>query len=190
MGKTMASTATPKVKKIRRNPTMEVLLLNNTEEVLNIIPWHRAVKLINNGKAMAPHGHHEYYTIGTGNGHFELPTAIVLLDYVNIPYRAASLSRRNIMKRDEYTCQYCRKHLKDDDQTLDHVLPTSRRGKHEWMNVVACCRACNAKKADRTPDEAGMKLIKPPSVPSKRVLAVKVIARKGADSSWSRWLGA
>jgi len=126
---------------------MDVLLLNNTEEVLNVIPWHRAVRLMYTGKASAPYGHEDYYRIATGEGYFELPTAIVLLKYVNIPYKNASLSRKNILRREEYICQYCTSDLIESNQTLDHILPVSRGGRHEWTNLVACCKSCNAAKA-------------------------------------------
>jgi 5-methylcytosine-specific restriction endonuclease McrA len=166
---------------------MDVLLLNKSEEVLNVIPWHRAARLMYTGKASAPFGHEEYYRIATGEGYFELPTAIVLAKYVTVPYTNASLSRKNILQRDEYCCQYCSAHLHENNQTLDHVLPVSRGGKHEWTNLVACCKPCNAKKANRTPEEASMQLLQKPSIPSRRVLAVKLINKKLTDS-WRRWV--
>lgn len=166
---------------------MQVLLLNNTEEVLNVIPWHRAVRLIQKGKASPPYGHEDYYRISTGSGYFELPTALVLMRYVHIPYKDASLSRRNIIWRDENQCQYCQTQLNESNETLDHVLPTSRGGKHEWTNLVACCRKCNARKADRTPQEANMKLIREPKVPTRRVLAIKLVSKK-STKSWERWM--
>jgi 5-methylcytosine-specific restriction endonuclease McrA len=166
---------------------MQVLLLNNTEEVLNVIPWHRAVRLLRAGKASAPYGHEDYYRIATGNGYFELPTALVLVKYVHIPYKNASLSRRNIMWRDENECQYCRTELNETNQTLDHVLPVSRGGKHEWTNLVACCKSCNARKANRTPAEANMRLLREPAVPTRRVLAIKLVTKKSTDS-WKRWM--
>jgi hypothetical protein len=166
---------------------MDVLLLNNTEEVLNVIPWHRAVRLMYTGKASAPYGHEDYYRIATGEGYFELPTAIVLLKYVNIPYKNASLSRKNILRRDEYTCQYCTSDLIESNQTLDHILPVSRGGRHEWTNLVACCKSCNAAKANRTPEEAGMRLLREPGIPSRRVLAVKLINKK-TKQGWKRWV--
>ena len=70
---------------------MQVLLLNSSEEVLNVIPWHRAVRLLQKGKANVPYGHEDYYRIATGSGYFELPTALVLVKYVHIPYKNASI---------------------------------------------------------------------------------------------------
>ena len=166
---------------------MDVLLLNKSEEVLNVIPWHRAARLMYTGKASAPFGHDEYYRIATGEGYFELPTAIVLAKYVTVPYTNASLSRKNILRRDEYSCQYCAEHLNEANQTLDHVLPVSRGGRHEWTNLVACCKGCNSKKANQTPSEAGMQLLREPHVPSRRVLAIKLVNKK-ITKSWTRWI--
>lgn len=169
------------------NEDKSVLLLNNSEEVVNLISWQRAVSLVCSGKASKPHGHDEFYEIRTTNGVYELPTAVVLAKYVRVPYSMASLSRKNIIKRDENKCQYCNRTLSGDIETLDHVMPTSRGGKNTWKNVVAACKPCNTKKADRTPEEAGMKLLRQPYVPSRDVLIVKVLRRKNMDS-WSRWI--
>lgn len=166
---------------------MQVLLLNNTEEVLNVISWHRAVRLLYQGKASVPYGHEDFYRIATANGYLDLPTAIVLVRYVHIPYKDASLSRRNILWRDENKCQYCETELNESNETLDHVLPVSRGGKHEWTNLVACCRKCNAHKANRTPEEAKMQLLKPPAMPTRRVLAIKIVGKKKTNS-WNRWM--
>jgi len=164
-----------------------VLLLNNSEEVVNLIPWQRAVQLICSGKAIKPHGHEEFYEIPTTSGIFKLPTAVVLIRYVHIPYKNASLSRKNIMKRDENRCQYCGKTLRGETETLDHVIPSSRGGKHTWTNVVAACKPCNTHKADRTPEEANMKLLRKPTIPTRRVLIFKILRSKMVDS-WERWI--
>ena len=166
---------------------MNVLLLNNTEEVLNVIPWRRAIRLLHQGKASAPYGHEDYYRIVTANGYIDLPTAIVLVRYVHIPYKNVTLSRKNIIWRDENTCQYCEMQLNENNQTLDHVLPVSRGGKHEWTNLVACCRNCNARKANRTPSEANMKLLREPSIPTRRILAIKIVGKKNGQG-WQRWM--
>ena len=78
-----------------------------------------------------------------------------------IAFRLASLrpSRHLIFKRDRHTCQYCGRRT---ELTLDHVMPQSRGGPDTWENLVAACVTCNQRKANRTPDEAGMKLAKVP----------------------------
>jgi 5-methylcytosine-specific restriction endonuclease McrA len=101
------------------------------------------------------------------SGNFPLPTVIRLRTYVKIPYKEISLSRRNVLHRDNYTCQYCgeRRH----DLTIDHIFPRSRGGGDSWENVAAACLRCNVKKGDRTPKEAGMLLMTVPRRPPSHV---------------------
>ena len=125
------------------------------------IDWKRAVVLLLNGK-VSPCTEDEFLDISTSSGVFKLPLHIVLKKYVHIPYREVSTSRKNIFKRDDYTCQYCEIKLDSETATVDHVLPRCRGGKHEWQNVVTCCLKCNRKKGDKTPNEANMPLRKAP----------------------------
>ncbi|MCC9135149.1 HNH endonuclease [Pontibacter silvestris] len=94
---------------------------------------------------------------------FPVPSVIRLQRYVKVPYYGISLSRHNIMRRDSYVCQYCgsMKNL-----TLDHLLPRSRGGATNWLNLVTACSRCNTRKGDRTPEEAGLKLQQKPVKPS------------------------
>jgi len=91
-----------------------------------------------------------------------LPVVIRLLYYVKIPHKDIPLTRKNIMHRDNYTCQYCGK---KSDMTIDHVIPRSRGGRDKWDNVVAACLRCNVTKGSRTPREAGYKLARKPARP-------------------------
>jgi 5-methylcytosine-specific restriction endonuclease McrA len=86
------------------------------------------------------------------------PEVIVLKRYGERPPRKVVFNRPNLGKRDAFTCQYCGVPLASDDLTIEHVLPRSRGGPTSWENCVAACEDCNARKADRTPREAGMKL--------------------------------
>ena len=165
----------------------QVLLLNSSEEILNIIDWKKAIQLLFSGKAIAPYNYTDTYSIKTCGTIFELPTAIILNTYVRIPYKTASLTRKNILKRDGYKCGYCDDRLESESLTIDHILPTSRGGKHEWKNVVCSCKRCNSKKSNRTPAEAGMKLKCQPYTPTKKmILDSSVFAKK--NDNWKRWL--
>lgn len=166
----------------------QVLLLNSSEEVINIIDWKKAINLLFSGKAIAPYNYSDTYTIKTSTASFQLPSAIILNTYVKLPYKVASLTRKNIVKRDSHTCQYCDTHLEKTEATIDHVMPTSRGGKHEWKNVVACCRRCNAKKANKTPTEAGMKLRINPYAPTKKMVLYSSISNR-KNEAWKRWIG-
>lgn len=138
-----------------------ISLYNVSYQKIVDIDWKHAVILMINGKVSSC-TEDEYVDIPTSSGVFKLPLHVVLKKYVNIPYREVSTSRKNIFKRDDYTCQYCEIKLDSETATVDHVLPRCRGGKHEWQNVVTCCLRCNRKKGDKTPNEANMPLRKTP----------------------------
>lgn len=138
-----------------------ISLYNVSYQKIVDIDWKHAVILMINGKVSSC-TEDEYVDIPTSSGVFKLPLHVVLKKYVNIPYREVSTSRKNIFKRDDYTCQYCEIKLDSETATVDHVLPRCRGGKHEWKNVVTCCLKCNRKKGDKTPNEANMPLRKTP----------------------------
>jgi len=83
---------------------------------------------------------------------------ITLTDYDRLPAAAVSFSRRNIFKRDHFTCQYCGRQPAAEELTLDHVIPRSQGGESRWDNCVLACLECNKRKADRTPQQARMRL--------------------------------
>lgn len=100
---------------------------------------------------------------------FKVPSVVALKRYVSFNGRPA-FTRYNIYLRDNFTCQYCAEPFPAKDLTFDHVHPRSRGGLTEWTNVVAACSPCNLKKANRTPEEAGMPLIQDALEPSIRLL--------------------
>jgi 5-methylcytosine-specific restriction endonuclease McrA len=87
-----------------------------------------------------------------------VPEVIALANYDRLPSTAITFSRRNVGKRDHYTCQYCGAQPGVEAITIDHVNPRSQGGTSSWTNCVAACEPCNARKSDRTPEQAGMKL--------------------------------
>lgn len=94
-----------------------------------------------------------------------VPEVVVLVRYDRIPCHEAPFTRRNLFLRDDYTCQYCGSRGSNDRLSVDHVLPRSRGGTTSWENCVLACVACNARKADRTLKEAGLRLMRPPARP-------------------------
>ncbi len=138
-----------------------VLVLNQNYQPLNVCNVRRALVLLDREKA-------ELMENGRGFVHsvsrpFPVPSVIRLYHMVKRPLVRRRLSRRAVFVRDRYTCQYCGRESKT--LTLDHILPRSRGGKHEWDNVISACKRCNHRKAGRTPSEASMKLMKEPAVP-------------------------
>ena len=137
-----------------------VLVLNASYEPINVCAVRRALVLILKGVA-SPEEISEHRICSTRHS-MPLPSVIRLLEYRRIPHQTRALSRKNILMRDRYTCQYCQRTLPSAEMTLDHVVPRSRSGETTWENLVACCHLCNNRKGSRTPEEAGMKLARAP----------------------------
>lgn len=137
-----------------------VLVLNASYEPINICAARRALVLVLKGVA-APEEHGVVH-VHSARQTVRVPSVIRLLEYRRIPHQTRALSRKNILMRDRYTCQYCHKILPSTELTLDHVVPRSRAGETTWENLVACCHSCNNRKGSRTPDEAGMRLARAP----------------------------
>jgi 5-methylcytosine-specific restriction endonuclease McrA len=107
--------------------------------------------------------HHE--RLGIVDGAIRVPRVLLLTAYERIPKRHVRFSRFNIFARDNNTCQYCSKSLPRPELNLDHVVPRSRGGTSTWENIVCSCHHCNRRKGGRTPEEAGMLLVKRPKRP-------------------------
>lgn len=95
---------------------------------------------------------------------FEVPAVVALKRYRK--RKRVAFTRYNLFVRDQFTCQYCGDRFASKDLTFDHVVPKSRGGRSSWTNIVASCQKHNLIKANRTPREAGMRLIRPPFEPS------------------------
>lgn len=138
----------------------KVLLLNASDEPLRVCTWRRALMLVLKGKADEISSIDSFVEMQES----DVPHIIKMRYYVAVPKTELPFSKQNIFVRDDYTCQYCGK--KHTRLTLDHVFPKSRGGDYSWENIVAACPECNQKKADRTPEEARMPLLRKPCRPS------------------------
>ena len=114
------------------------------------------------------------------------PEVILLMTYDGQGGRAVVFSRKNLFKRDRYTCQYCGIQPGPEELTVDHVVPRSRGGVSSWENCVLACVECNKVKADRSPAQAGLKLRRSPKKPTWKAL-VQVPARDRRES-WDKFL--
>lgn len=142
----------------------KVLILNQNYEPLSISNVKRAVILIFLNKAECI-VKRDGKTIRAEKIEFPVPSVIRILRYINYRTQEVPLTRKNILKRDNYQCQYCG--AREAPMTVDHVIPKTRGGKDEWTNLVCACVKCNNKKGDRTLKEAGMKLLKKPRKPTR-----------------------
>ncbi|MCG3141623.1 MAG: hypothetical protein HDKAJFGB_02937 [Anaerolineae bacterium] len=162
-----------------------VLVLNASYEPLNIVSVRRAIVLLLKEKAELIEAAET--KIRAERAQFDLPLVIRLVTFVPIPRRLPlPLSRRTVLARDLYTCQYCGASPGRNELTLDHIVPRSRGGGTSWENVVTACGPCNRRKGNRTPDEANMRLLSTPSRP--RFVAVVMLGEASAHDVWNKYL--
>ncbi|MBI1794866.1 MAG: HNH endonuclease [Chloroflexi bacterium] len=138
-----------------------VLVLNANFEPINICSTRRAIGLIMGGKAAMVANGRGY--IQTVQRQIPRPSVIRLEAQIHRPRPHVKLTRREVFRRDNYTCQYCGRH--DGGLTVDHVFPKHQGGQHTWTNVVAACPPCNHRKGGRSPEEAHMLLKHIPKEP-------------------------
>jgi len=138
-----------------------VLVLNANFEPINVCSMRRAIGLILAEKAaMVVNGRGHIHTV---NQLLPRPSVIRLEHMIHRPRPRVKLTRREVFRRDNYTCQYCGRH--DTPLTVDHILPKHLGGGHIWTNVVAACPACNHRKGGRRLEEAHMYLLHIPKEP-------------------------
>jgi 5-methylcytosine-specific restriction endonuclease McrA len=124
---------------------------------LRVIPVKQAFKLIFSDKAEVVRAFKDK-VVKTVNRAFNIPAVIRLLGKFKLKFNVR-LTRKNILIRDKFRCKYCGREGTTNTLTLDHIIPRSRGGKFSWQNIVSSCLECNAKKGDRTPEEAGMRIL-------------------------------
>ncbi|MGI9093934.1 MAG: HNH endonuclease [Mycobacteriales bacterium] len=157
------------------------LVLNATYEPLGVVSERRAVVLVLAHRAVVLERgetafHAERVTVPA-------PRVVRLSRYVRVPYRhGVPLTRRALFERDGYRCAYCAARA----ETVDHVIPRSRDGVHEWSNVVAACRRCNHQKSDRLLAELGWELRVAPRTPSRTATLLRGHARE--DPLWTQYV--
>jgi 5-methylcytosine-specific restriction endonuclease McrA len=186
------------IAKVLQRPT---LVLNRNWQPVNVATVARALVLLWNESArVIDPASYQVYTwadwaslcpeegeafIHAVRSRLRVPEVIVLAQYNRHPQGAVSFSRNNIFKRDHWTCQYCGKQPGGEELTIDHVLPRSQGGVSSWENCVLACIDCNKGKADRTPQQAGMKLRRAPVRPAWKPLYARSNVRM---ESWSKFI--
>lgn len=163
-----------------------VLVLNSSFEAINICTAKRALKLLLMEKADVVEGGDD--RVHSAKMNLPLPEVIRLRNFVHLPYRPIPYSRKNILLRDDFSCQYCGDRFTPDELTLDHVRPLSRGGSDDWNNVVAACKECNHKKGNHLPSEIGMRLIHRPQKPTLPTFLHLVRLMGGKRQVWRKYL--
>lgn len=162
------------------------LLLNSTFEPLRVVTWKKAIIMVMLEKVEVIE---EYERILRGvRFAFRLPAVIRLNHFIKGRSPIVKFSRKNLFVRDQGRCQYCGTPFEQKELTYDHVIPRSRGGQTEWTNVVTCCTACNLRKGGRTPEEAGMALIRRPKVPIWLPLLARSLGIQEPPDLWKDYL--
>jgi len=168
-----------------------VLLLNASYTPIRIVSIRRAVNLLIGGVAEAVEG--VAARLRTPSTIFIVPSVIRLRYYVNVPKRNAKWSKSGVLRRDNYSCIYCGvvlgetvsgRKLVRDDFTLDHLIPVSQGGKSTWSNTACACDKCNRRKGNRTPAQAGLRLLWEPKLPRTNYL----VASGSIPTEWRIYL--
>lgn len=162
----------------------KTLKLDSSYRPLEIVDATEALVLCIIGKAYAIENYAK--EIRSVSESFKLPAVIVLTRYVKFKFKTISCSRSNVIWRDNNQCQYCQKHFESDLLTIDHVIPKSKAGLNTWTNLVAACKRCNQKKGNRTPEEAGLSLLRKPVKPKTNVL--RTVGEKEVSLLWENYL--
>ena len=160
-----------------------VLVLNQNYEPLSVCTVKRAVILIYLGKAeiIEKHDGNRVHSVSWS---LPVPSVVRLGFYIRIPHKRILLTRKNILKRDSYTCQYCGEN--DSQMTVDHVIPKIYGGQDSWENLVCACIRCNNVKGNRTLEQAEMKLLKRPKRPNHITFIQQFVGI--SDNRWKQYL--
>ena len=160
-----------------------VLVLNRSWVAIHVASVRRAVTMLYQGIARAVHpSDYSLYDfddwcelsqsrfdgqfVHTPNLRIRIPEVVILNVFNGFVHQEVRFSRRNIFERDRNTCQYCGRRFPKSDLTIDHVVARSHGGRDSWENLVLACVKCNIRKGDRTPEEAGMPLVRNPGRPA------------------------
>ncbi len=181
-----------------------VLVLNRNFEAIEVTNVRRALVLMYCGAAHAfdegelydfsawravhPSSHEP--NIPIIGGLLRVPRVVHLTRYDLRPRAAIRLTRRNLMFRDQFQCQYCGLSPGPHDLNIDHVFPRSRGGAASWENLVTSCRTCNLRKGGRTPEEANMRLAKRPMKPRWSVVTQILLRHSEPYREWEPFLKA
>jgi len=164
----------------------KTLLLNSGYQPLSFIPFKKAVKLIFKEKVdiIADWEENIFWT----NGNIRYPSVLRLKIEIKRNFFNTNFSRKILVKRDHSNCQYCGEHLSPSKVTIDHVLPRCQGGLTSFSNCVVSCFPCNGRKGDKTPEQAGMKLLKKPMFPSLVIQHAMDEPEEFWNNEWDNYL--
>jgi 5-methylcytosine-specific restriction endonuclease McrA len=168
---------------------METLVLNISYMPIDRVPWTEAVVACVTGRAEIVEAYPNAL-VRSAHQAFPMPSIIRFVTRAVFRQRQVRFNRHNVWLRDKGICQFCGEALKKAEFTYDHVVPQSRGGRTIWTNIVCACMDCNRLKANRTPEEAKMRLLAKPVVPLQLPgqLSPLLTWREGMPLAWRDYL--
>jgi len=164
--------------------TKHTLVLNNNFMPIGVLDSRTAFKNVYSESVDLIESYEgEFFT--SPGAKWPVPSIVRTKRYVNLPYRKAVLTKRNVFKRDNYTCVYCGEIGTDKSLTWDHILPKSRKGKNTWENLATACFKCNNEKDNMTPEEIGW--VAPVAFHPHYLVTLKSFVRE-TPSGWGPYL--
>jgi hypothetical protein len=160
---------------------MQTLLLDKSYQPVSFIGLRKVVKHLANNKVDVESSW-DYYLYGET----KYPAILVLKNYTRRKFATSTFSFSKVFKRDQYICQYSGKSYPKNLLNIDHILPVSRGGKSNWENCVTCFWEINSAKGNKTPEEAGLKLIRKPTAPLDTV-ALEYSVMQDVHESWEQF---
>ena len=166
--------------------TAMTLMLDQGYAPVKVIPWQRAIQLLFLGKVEVV----EEYDRDVRSTYLviKIPAVVRLLRAFRRQKKPVKFSRVNIYGRDNYACQYCGVQRPIVELTYDHVVPRAQGGTTTWTNIVTACARCNEWKGNRTPKQAGMRLLKEPVQPRNVPALVIEVSRENAPAAWRDYM--
>jgi len=164
---------------------MDTLVLTSTYQPIRTVPWFKSISWALRGRVEIVEEYDDR-PIPTFSRVLKTPAVVRFPRQSKGFFRKnARYSRRNVWLRDRGICQYCGVYVPKSEHTVDHVIPKAQGGRKSWDNIVTCCRECNQLKADRTPEQAGMRLKRLPEAPG--IIPAAYLGTTGRDDLPVQW---
>jgi|TARA_B100001057_G_scaffold188571_1_gene189391 5-methylcytosine-specific restriction endonuclease McrA len=189
--------------------SFQTLVLNRLWQAVNVVGVERAFSLLALEHAQVIYAEDGSFRVFDGAGWFAfskdletapgsrvirtvsqqvvVPTVLILRGYDRMLMQEMKFNRQNLLERDDFRCQYCGKNFPVKELNMDHVVPRDRGGGTSWENVVISCIKCNSKKSNRSPKEAGMRLLKEPKRPPRRPFMSSLYG-KPMEETWTHFI--
>ncbi len=164
---------------------VKVLVLDVSYFPIGVISWEKAIYLSMSNKVEILD--HYDLKINSVQQSFDCP-AVVKVNWFSPKRLQVNFSRWSVLTRDNFSCAYCNNQFNPNELTLDHVIPFSKGGQRNWGNIITACTPCNHRKANRTPEQAGMPLHWNPYTPKWNPSFLLKFIGCGIQDKWRPWL--